>query len=71
VYLLFVDESGQIEQGGLFALGGIACAASSPTKVLPRFARHPATGELDGWASSASPSKSRASPRATGSSPRT
>jgi hypothetical protein len=24
VYLLFVDESGQIEQGGLFALGGIA-----------------------------------------------
>ena len=24
MHLLFVDESGQIEQGGLFALGGIA-----------------------------------------------
>jgi hypothetical protein len=24
MYLLFLDESGKIDQGGLFALGGIA-----------------------------------------------
>ena len=95
MHLLFLDESGQLDQGGLFALGGIAvrdrtgrisrradtieglvlgpnhysiglqCAdfvvavtaaaergvgqgSGYLKKLLPRFAHHPATGELGG-----------------------
>jgi hypothetical protein len=60
--LLFLDESGRLDQGGLFALQcadlvvaatvaaerGIGLASGYLKKLRPRFAVHPATGEIAG-----------------------
>jgi hypothetical protein len=43
VHVLFLDESGQLAEKKFFALGG-----GYLKTLLPRFACHPATGELDG-----------------------
>jgi hypothetical protein len=37
VYLLFLDESGKIDQGGLFALGGIAIRDSDGPELRERW----------------------------------